>query len=68
MHSCRHCRFFAPGRSNQCSEPQAEWVRDKERANFCGYFAPRASVNLTARGGRNPTADARAAFNALFKD
>lgn len=67
LHSCVHCRFFDPGRSNQCSEPRAEWVREKDRANFCGYFVPRTSVNLTARGGTNRTADARAAFHDLFK-
>ena len=42
-------------------------MRVKDRANFCGYFAPRTSVNLTARGGNNRTADARAAFHNLFK-
>ena len=68
LHSCVHCRFFDPGRNNQCSEPQAEWVRDKERSNFCGYYEPRISVNLTARGGSNPSLDARAAFHNLFKD
>jgi hypothetical protein len=67
LHSCVHCRFFDPGRNNQCSEPQAEWVRDKVSSNFCGYFEPRSSVNLTARGGRNPAADAREAFHNLFK-
>ncbi len=67
LHACVNCRFFDPGRNNQCSEPQAEWVRDKESSNFCGYFEPRASVNLTARGGKHPGADARAAFDNLFK-
>lgn len=68
LHTCVHCRFHDPARSNQCSEPRAEWVSDKERANFCEYFEPRMSINLTARGGRNRTADARAAFHNLFKD
>ena len=67
LHSCVHCRFFDPGRNNQCSEPQAEWVRDKESSNFCGYFEPRTSINLTARGGGSRSVDARAAFHNLFK-
>ncbi len=67
LHSCVHCRYFDPGRSNECSESQAEPVRDKERSNFCGYFEPRTSVDLTARGGRNRTTDARAAFHDLFR-
>ena len=67
LHSCVHCRFFDPARNNQCSEPEAEWVSDKESANFCGYFEPRTSVNLTARGGANKQTGARSAFDALFK-
>jgi len=39
-HVCRNCRFFEPGRPNDCQEPIAEPVRDKDRANFCDYFEP----------------------------
>jgi predicted RNA-binding Zn-ribbon protein involved in translation (DUF1610 family) len=39
-HVCRNCRFFAPGRANDCEEPVAEAVSDKQRANFCDYFEP----------------------------
>jgi|SRR5882672_6453255 len=39
LHSCRNCRHFNPKVHNQCEEPVAEWVSDKERANFCDYFA-----------------------------
>ena len=67
LHSCVHCRFFDPSRSNQCSEPEAEWVSEKENANFCDFFEPRTSVNLTARGGTSKQADARSAFDDLFK-
>ena len=67
LHSCVHCRFFDPSRNNQCAEPQAEWVRDKESANFCGYFEVRTSIDLTARGGGNRVVDAKAAFHNLFK-
>lgn len=68
LHACVHCRYFDPGRSNQCSEPEAEWVKDKEASNFCGYFEPRTSVNLGARGGGNRRTDARSAFDNLFKN
>jgi predicted RNA-binding Zn-ribbon protein involved in translation (DUF1610 family) len=37
---CRNCRHFAPGRPNDCVEPLAERVLDKERANFCELFDP----------------------------
>jgi hypothetical protein len=37
---CRNCRHYARGRPNDCEEPMAEQVMDKERANFCDYFDP----------------------------
>lgn len=43
-HVCRNCRFYEPGRPNDCQEPIAEPVRDKQRANFCDYFEPSAST------------------------
>jgi predicted RNA-binding Zn-ribbon protein involved in translation (DUF1610 family) len=39
-HACRNCRWYERGRPNDCREPVAEHVADKERANFCGYFEP----------------------------
>ncbi len=37
---CFHCRFYDKDAYHQCVEPQAEWVRYKEKANFCDYFQP----------------------------
>lgn len=39
-HVCKNCRFYAPGRANDCFEPVAERVADKQRSNFCDYFEP----------------------------
>jgi len=39
-HVCRNCRFYKPGAPADCSEPVADPVTDKHRANFCGYFEP----------------------------
>jgi len=38
--ACRNCRNFAPGRPNDCLEPMAEALLDKEKANFCERFDP----------------------------
>ena len=67
LHSCRNCQFFDPGKHNQCAEPQAEWVRDKEAANYCDYFRP--NPTLLARGSRPASkADgAKKKFDSLFK-
>lgn len=40
LHCCLNCRFYDAGSYNQCREPQAERVVDKESANFCDCFAP----------------------------
>ena len=63
---CRNCRFYQPGRPNDCVEPMAEPVHDKEKANFCEHFDPEPDP----RGGhgRKKDEDLRAAAEALFKD
>jgi len=38
LHCCFNCRFHDPAAHNQCREPQADWVKEKEMANFCDYF------------------------------
>lgn len=67
---CLNCRFFDPGASNQCAEPQVDPVVDKTKANFCEFFEYR-EVSASGRPGMGGTASekdrARAAFDALFK-
>lgn len=69
LHCCRNCRFFDPGKNNQCSEPTAEYVRDKTRANFCDYFEPSRRVPLNTRDSSSGAAqdDVRSAFDKLFR-
>lgn len=69
QHGCKNCRFFDPGKNNQCSEPAAEWVRDKIKANFCDYFTPNNRVPLTSHKSapRTQSDDVRKAFDKLFK-
>jgi hypothetical protein len=65
LHCCRNCRFYDPEYHNQCREPMAERVVDKERFNFCEYFAPATDF----RGAERSVAksDARAKLEALFR-
>jgi hypothetical protein len=67
LHCCRNCQFYDPGKNNQCAEPQAEWVRDKEAANYCDYFQPHPAP--VARSERPPSRadNARKKFDSLFK-
>ena len=69
LHACVQCRHFDRHAHNMCREPQAEWVTDRERRNFCDYF----SLNLVAPSGAKGTqrADrtqaARSKLDQLFK-
>jgi len=38
LHVCVNCRFYSPGRYNECLEPSAERILDKETINLCEYF------------------------------
>ncbi|MBI1908752.1 MAG: hypothetical protein HYS22_01085 [Deltaproteobacteria bacterium] len=38
LHCCRNCEFYDPSAYNECHEPVAERVLDKERSNFCDCF------------------------------
>ncbi len=62
---CRNCRWYAPSRPNQCEEPMADRVMDKERANFCGYFEATADP-LGGDAGESQDA-LRQAAEDLFK-
>jgi len=62
---CRNCAFHAPGSHHDSREPSAEPVPDKERANFCEYFAFAAATLPVGRGERSD--GARAALDALFR-
>ena len=35
---CRNCRFYDATAYNECREPVAERVVEKEKGNFCDYF------------------------------
>lgn len=63
-HACRNCRFYAPGRANDCLEPIAERVVDKERPNFCDLFEP---VQRDGPAAKPSADDLKAAAEALFR-
>lgn len=65
LHACVQCRFYDSGAHNQCHEPQADRVVEKEKSNFCGYF----EFSGQAGGGSHETAaqKARKSLDDLFK-
>jgi len=44
LHACRMCVDYDRRVAKHCREPTAEEVRDKEHANFCDHWKPRAGA------------------------
>lgn len=65
LRCCRNCAFYDVGSYNQCREPQAERVLEKERSNFCDYFIFRDSSR--DKQARNKKSDAKDKLDSLFK-
>jgi hypothetical protein len=69
LHCCRNCRFYDPGKHNECSETQAEWVRDKVVSNYCDYFQPNPVLLAKGSGpGASKENNARNGFDSLFRN
>jgi hypothetical protein len=64
VHVCKNCRFYDAKAYNECVEPSAERVREKERSNFCEFFEPNEK---TFAAKINTADDLRAKAEALFK-
>ena len=61
---CKGCFFYDKSYNNECREPQADRVVEKEKSNFCDYFKP----NSPQAANPNQSGDAlKAAAEALFK-
>ena len=38
LHICKNCKFYYPGKPNECIIPNSEFVADREKYNFCEDF------------------------------
>jgi hypothetical protein len=65
LHCCVNCSLNDPYAHNQCREPAAEWVKDRDKNNFCEYFAFKDSAGVGR--GRRERDGALAKLEALFK-
>ncbi len=64
---CLNCRFYSPGAHWDCAESVDELVQDKDRANFCTFFAFR-NAKPGQKGAARPdaTSQARKKLDKLF--
>ncbi|KPK99077.1 MAG: hypothetical protein AMJ90_09675 [candidate division Zixibacteria bacterium SM23_73_2] len=66
LRCCYNCSFYDSGAHNQCHELQAEWVGDKEKANFCDYF--RIRMGSFSKDRKKSKDDVKNKWGDLFKD
>ncbi len=66
LHACLNCKFYESGAHNDCREPEAELVVEKDRANRCEWFEP-SGKPPGGEGRPNPKAAAKAKLDALFR-
>ena len=64
LRSCRNCEFYSPKHKNDCLEPQAEPITDKDAANFCELYSPNKRTGTAAPASKQAAEDP---FDALFK-
>ncbi len=60
-HVCLMCREYDPTVSDGCREDRADFVLEKDKANFCDYFKPRAGAYQEKNDGQEKEARARLA-------
>lgn len=59
-----NCRHYDKNSYNECHEPNAERVLEKEKGNFCDYFSPGSAGHDRAASAK---ADTLTKLNELFK-
>lgn len=64
IHSCRMCEYYNPTAYNECREPNAERILEKEKANFCEYYVLKGGEKDKDKEKQ----DLVNAANSLFKD
>jgi len=64
LHTCTNCRFYYPGKPNDCLIPGTEWIKDREAMNFCEEFA----VKPPSPNKEGPPNQGKNTFKSLFKD
>ncbi len=63
LHCCLNCQFHDNTSYNECREPQAERVLEKESSNFCDYF----QFKDTSITDQIKKSDNKKSFDDLFK-
>lgn len=70
LHVCKNCRYFSPGKPNDCAVPGTDYIRDREAFNFCEEFKPQIQNSSPPKPSSFLGEDLppKKDFNSLFKD
>ena len=63
LHCSRNCRFYDRSAHNECREGITNYVKDKEKSNFCTSF----DFKRGEQGEKADLSSARSKLDALFK-
>ncbi|MAV53721.1 MAG: hypothetical protein CBE20_05805 [Gammaproteobacteria bacterium TMED260] len=64
LHACLACLHYAPNLSDACEEDRADFILDKDKANFCDYF--RVNTKAYQKQENTAASEARSKLAALF--
>ena len=64
LHSCISCKHYEPTVADACREDRADFVLEKEKANFCDYF--KANRHAYEKTDDSTALEARARLAELF--
>ena len=68
LHTCRNCTYLDPGSRFECTQPISKRVVSKNIKNNGEFFQSRTTVEKITTSGAEKPADARQAFENLFKE
>jgi hypothetical protein len=77
LHACKNCKYFSPGKPNDCTYPDTLYVSDREGNNFCEEFSPLSSFSSQERASPKDVSfrlfgddkiPQKKDFNSLFDD
>lgn len=47
LHCCKNCKFYHPGKPNECEVPRTTYIPDRAKANLCEEYRLRKPATLT---------------------
>lgn len=60
---CRMCVFYDPIKYRGCQETEAEFVQEKDKRNYCGYFKLNTDISVEKKSSKE---DAQKKWDELF--